>query len=184
LSIISDRHLSTEIGKTGFKCIRCGACCRETEPGSNLVLVSPGEVRAIMTATSLSFDEVAEPYPDLIHEGDRRYTLGWVIRREGDRCRFLGEEGCLIYQSRPWICRTYPFMLNNGSLITSPCNGITTGADELELGVINQILQDLKDRQRAEIAEEERIAEVLTRVKIPAGKLVIVDGEGMRIMNG
>jgi len=75
-------------------------------------------------------------------------------------------------------------MLNNGSLITSPCNGIVTDTDELEPDVVNQILQDLKDRQRAELAEEERIAEVLTRVEIPVGKLVIVDGEGMRIMNG
>jgi len=183
LNRISDQQLYTEIGRTAFTCIRCGACCRETEPGSNLVLVSPGEVRTIMATTSLTFDEIAEPYPDLIHEDDRRYTLGWALRRKGDRCRFLGEGGCLIYQSRPWICRTYPFMINNGSLITSPCNGIGTGADE-EPGVINQMIQDLIDRQRAETAEEEHIAEVLTRVKIPAGKLVVIDGEGMRIMNG
>ncbi len=180
---IPDQQLYTEIKKTTFICIRCGTCCRETEPGSNLVLVSPGEVRRIMDATSLTFDEVAVPYPDLIHDGDRRYTLGWALIREGDRCRFLGEEGCKIYQSRPWICRTYPFMLNNGSLITSPCNGIGTSADG-ESVVINQMIQDLIDRQRAEKAEEESITEVLTRVKIPAGKLVVIDGEGMRIING
>lgn len=180
---ISDQQLYTEIGRTAFTCIRCGVCCRETEPGSNLVLVSPGEVRTIMAATSLTFDEVAEPYPDLIHEGDRRYTLGWAIRREGDRCKFLGEEGCRIYQSRPWICRTYPFMIDNGVLITSPCNGVgTSGCEEPE--VINQMIQDLVNRQKAETAEEERIEEVLTKVKIPDGKLVVIDGEGMRIMNG
>ncbi|WP_245926537.1 YkgJ family cysteine cluster protein [Methanospirillum lacunae] len=181
---ISDQNISIEIRKTPFTCMRCGACCREIEPGSNLVLVSPAEVRVIMAATSLTFDEIAEPYPDFIHEGKRRYTLGWAIRRDGNRCKFLGEHGCLIYQSRPWICRTYPFMIDNENLMVSPCSGIGTGTDVMDPEIVNRFVQDLIDRQQAEKAEEEHIAEVLTREQIPAGKLVVIDGEGMRIMNG
>ncbi|HWQ65059.1 MAG TPA: YkgJ family cysteine cluster protein [Methanospirillum sp.] len=181
---ISDQYLSTEIRKNPFTCIRCGACCREIEQQSNLVLVSPAEVKVIMAATSLTFDEIAEPYPDFIQEGERMYTLGWAIRREGDRCRFLGEYGCLIYQSRPWICRTYPFMIDNENLIVSPCNGIGIDKDAMDPVTVNRLVHDLIDRQQAEKAEEERIAEVLTREQIPAGKLVVIDGEGMRIMNG
>jgi uncharacterized protein len=148
-------------------------------------MVSPAEVREIMSATSLTFDEVAEPYPDTIQEGERRYTLGWAIRRIGDRCRFLIEGRCTVYQSRPWICRTYPFMLHNGSLMVSPCSGISTEiTKKWEPEAVTQLLGDLKGRQIAEKAEDERIAEVLTRVKIPAGKVVVVDGEGMRIING
>jgi hypothetical protein len=49
---------------------------------------------------------------------------------------------------------------------------------------MNQLAQDLIDRQLAEKAEEEHIAKVLTQEKIPDGKLVVIDGEGMRIMNG
>jgi uncharacterized protein len=184
LNRISDQYLSTEIRKTPFTCIRCGACCREIEQESNLVLVSPAEVKVIMAATSLTFDEIAEPYPDLIHEGERMYTLGWAIRRDGDRCKFLGEHGCLIYKSRPWICRTYPFMLDNENLMVSPCNGIGIDTDGMDPVTVNGLVHDLIDRQQAEKAEEERIAEVLTREQIPAGKLVVIDGEGMRIMNG
>ena len=74
-------------------------------------------------------------------------------------------------------------MIDNGSLTTSPCNGVRTSVYEEPI-VINQMIQDLVNRQKAETAEEERIAEVLTKVKIPDGKLVVIDGEGMRIMNG
>jgi Fe-S-cluster containining protein len=27
---------------------------------------------------------------------------------EGRRCHFLGEEGCSVYEDRPWACRMYP----------------------------------------------------------------------------
>ena len=136
-----------------------------------------------MTSTSLTFDEIAEPYPDTIHEGDRQYTLGWAIRRDVDRCRFLVDGRCSIYESRPWICRTYPFMLNNGKLAISPCNGIGTGdPNSIEQQVLNQLIDDLQKRVYAEQAEEDRIAKVLATVNIPSGKMVVVDGEGMRII--
>lgn len=171
------------IQQTGFLCQHCGTCCKETEPGSNIVMVSPAEVRKIMEKINFAFEEIVEPYPDTICEEGREYTFDWAIRRIGDRCIFWDNNRCIIYDVRPWICRTYPFMINNGSLITFPCNGIGTSTGE-EPRVINQMIQDLIDRQRAETAEEERISEVLTRVKIPDGKLVVIDGEGMRIMNG
>jgi len=76
-------------------------------------------------------------------------------------------------------------MLHNGSLMISPCSGINTETTKKwEPEAVTQLLCDLKDRQNAEQAEDERIAEVLTRVKIPVGKVVVVDGEGMRIING
>lgn len=186
MRIISDlQQLHTGIREAAFSCIRCGTCCQETEPGSNLVLVSPDEVRRIMNATSLSFDEIAEPYPDTIREGEKEYTLGWAVRREGNRCRFFISGLCEIYNSRPWICRTYPFMLDNGNLLISPCNGIGTEPSGFnETPVVDQLITDLNNRQNAERTEEERIAEVLSRITVPAGRLVVIDGEGMRIING
>lgn len=134
-----------------------------------------------MAGTGLSFDEVAEPYPDTIREGDYEYTLGWALRREELKCRFLIKNICSIYEFRPWICRTYPFMLDRGNLIISPCKGLGTmeqkAGDQAEM-----IRDDLLNRQKAEEEEEERIAAVLPTVCIPPGRVVVVDGEGMRIM--
>ena len=185
MSIIPEQEMYTEIRNTGFSCQRCGACCRETEPGSNIVMVSPVEVRAIMAGTGLTFDEIAVPYPDTIREGDREYTLAWAIRREDGRCIFFIHNACSVYEIRPWICRTYPFMLDNGCLTVSPCNGVETDPTHpAEQPHVHQIVRDLLERQKAETEEEERVAEVLTRVTIPAGQFVVIDGEGMRTING
>ena len=182
---IDPDQIRSRILEQDFTCIRCGACCREIEPGSNLVMVSPAEVRNIMRVTSLPFDEVVEPYPDTIKEGNREYTLGWAIRREGDHCRFLVDGMCSIYLMRPWICRTYPFMLDNEVLVVSPCNGIGSGEKEPDKMIrTDQIRSDLHERQRAEREEESQVAKILAREKIPVGRLVVVDSEGMRIIHG
>jgi len=179
------RELCTELQRKPFICLRCGACCREIEPGSNIVMVGPEEVRAIMARTGLPFDEVAEPYPDTIREDDREYTLAWAIIREEGRCRFFINGSCSVYEVRPWICRTYPYMLENGHISISPCSGV--GSDEIqpeEVTSVDHLAADLLARQRAESEEEERIATVLCRVKIPAGQFVVIDSEGMRIIDG
>jgi len=176
--------ISTGIREAAFTCRRCGACCTEIEPGSNLVLVSPGEVRAIMARTGQAFEEVAEPYPDTIREGEREYTFGWAVRREHGRCIFLQDQGCSVYEVRPWICRTYPFMLENGVLRIFPCSGTGTTDREISLDHAGKIAEDLFTRQRSEEEEEERVATVLSQVTIPPGRMVVIDGEGMKVING
>ncbi|HWQ66521.1 MAG TPA: YkgJ family cysteine cluster protein [Methanospirillum sp.] len=190
------KSLTEEILTSGYVCRRCGACCREVSPGSNIVMVSPGEVRAIMKATGLLFDEVAEPYPDTIRENDREYTLGWAIRRTGEQCRFLTASGCQVYENRPWICRTYPFMLDRGKLRSFPCEGIrsdaegllTTPSERVDTCSLNEEAEALalvlRQRQAAEEAEEQRIAAVFNTQSIPQGRLIVIDGEGIRVING
>ncbi len=40
-----------------------------------------------------------------------------VLKHSAERvCTFFGKSGCTIYGSRPYLCRTYPFALKNGSL--------------------------------------------------------------------
>jgi Fe-S-cluster containining protein len=42
----------------------------------------------------------------------KELQLPMVLLRMGDeperRCRFVGEEGCTVYEDRPWACRMYP----------------------------------------------------------------------------
>jgi len=39
--------VADRVRSIGFGCRRCGACCRRVAEDSNLVIVSPAEVRAI-----------------------------------------------------------------------------------------------------------------------------------------
>ena len=54
-------------------------------------MVSPDEVEALMQETSLSFSEIAEPYPDWMEYPDgTKITFGWVLMRGADgNCLFL-----------------------------------------------------------------------------------------------
>ncbi|MBP2144722.1 Fe-S-cluster containining protein [Methanofollis sp. W23] len=175
-------ELAVEIKEVGFQCTRCGACCSEISEGSNLVIVSPGEVRQVAKAAGLPRDEVAEPYPEFLEGSEGSwYTFDWCLSREGGHCRFLDGEKCRVYAARPWICRTYPFMLEDDRLIVSECPGIG-GAMTMEEG--RAIARALLARQAAEVAEEEGIRRVLSTTSPPSGESVVVDSEGVWPVHG
>lgn len=176
------RTLAEKVMKTGFSCLRCGACCEEHEPGSNLVMVTPLEIRAIMKVTGLSWDELVEPFPEVLERGEdgARYTFEWVLRRNGGRCAFHSDGSCRIYPCRPWICRTYPFWLISGSLGVFPCPG--TGALMEEKDAMGMAI-NLLERQNAEIAEEHMVKEVLESHTLPTGGLAVIDSEGIRVIH-
>lgn len=174
--------LADEIMAAGFRCTGCGACCREVSPGSNLVMVAPAEARAVADAAGRAFEEIAEPYPEFVEgEGGVRYTFDWSLRREGGRCTFLKGGRCAVYGVRPWICRTYPFMLDGDRLAVSECPGL--GA-EMDLEEARLLAALLIGRQKAEEAEEEGIRSVLASTAVPAGTCAVVDSEGVWPVHG
>lgn len=169
------------IKETGFSCTRCGTCCKESEPGSNLVMVGPEEISRIIERSGLSFEDIVEPYPDRIQEGGKDYTFGWVLRRKNDQCMFLERNRCIIYEVRPWICQTYPFMLDNSGLSVHPCEGIrtvnhTNDAQEMAL--------NLEKRLEYEQDQDDKILKILSSHSIPAGKPVVIDAEGIKEYHG
>jgi len=174
--------LAALIRTLGFSCTRCGECCRGESGDDPLVLVTPAEVREIIRSDGSRWEEVAEPFPCFIRHGESgSHTFEWCLRRDGDRCRFLGEEGgCGIYTSRPWICRTYPFVLDEGDLLVFPCPGLGT---ELTAAEAEALATDISARERFEREEEDRIRSVLARTPLPSGRLVI-DGEGVKVLHG
>ncbi|HEX7444781.1 MAG TPA: YkgJ family cysteine cluster protein, partial [Methanothrix sp.] len=50
--------------------------------------------------------------------------LEWRLKKEGESCRFFENGRCGIYPSRPALCSTYPFYLDEGILQHSLCCGI------------------------------------------------------------
>lgn len=175
-------EVANRVGSFGFHCRECGACCRRVAEDSNLVLVSPAEVRAIMAATGMTWDEVAEPYPDFIDAGNGgEYTFAWCIRRTADACIFLRDGRCSVYAHRPWICRTYPFMLVDDDLLVSECPGLGT---LLSPGDAHDVAADLCRRQAAEAAEEAGLRAVYREATVPPGKRAVIDSEGVKVLNG
>lgn len=180
--MISPDDLAEQIRSTGFSCTGCGNCCRCSDADPGHVMVTCDEIRAIMALTGLSWGAVAAPYPESIPAGNgSRYTLGWCLQRDGDACRFLADGRCSIYASRPWICRTYPFMLDHDRLAVSECNGVGL---QIAPGVARQTARDLILRQKAEIEDELQIRHILRKNLIPGGSFVVVDSEGMKVIDG
>lgn len=144
-------------------------------------MVSPEEIHRIAEGSNRSFEEIVEPYPERICESGKDYTFGWILRQKDDHCMFLSENRCTIYENRPWICRTYPFMLDDDELAVHPCSGIQTG-DEGDNAV--DIAWDLLKRREFEEQDEEKIRTVLRTETIPAGRPVVIDGEGIKEYHG
>jgi Fe-S-cluster containining protein len=166
----------------GFSCTRCGECCRGESTDDPLVMVTPHEVRGIIGTSGCPWEEIAEPFPCFTCHGKAgSHTFEWCLKREGGRCRFLGEEGgCRIYPARPWICRTYPFVLDEGVLVIYPCPGL---GKEMAAMEAEALAADLRARERFEREEEDRVREVLAANPLPPER-VVIDGEGVKVLYG
>ena len=90
-----------------FECSRCALCCRGTENKSRTILILKKEAEKISGKTQKGIDEFAER-----KEGAEPYV--YVMRKTSDgKCVFLKDNLCTIYETRPLICRFYPFKLDN-----------------------------------------------------------------------
>ncbi len=175
-------ELAERIRSAGFACTSCGACCQCSGGDDWVVHLTPPEIRSIMALTGLGWDEVAVPYPETLEGGPgTRYTLGWSLKMTNGRCRFLVNGRCAVYDARPWICRTYPFMLDAERLVISECGG--TGSPLPESAAL-QIARDLIARQSAEEEEGRRIRKILQEEPIPKGRFCVIDSEGVKVCNG
>lgn len=146
---IDEKKLAEEIKKIGFKCKKCAQCCK-AEYGDNTVIVFPSEIREIGRMTGLSIHDFVAPAPskDTDSKGNI-HTFEWILKKNKD-CIFLENDNCRIYQSRPYICATYPFYIMDGKLEVSDCTGIggkTTDMDSFILA------EHLKKRYIMEIIE-------------------------------
>lgn len=83
-----------------MRCSRCGACCRKTE-----MLLSKADIRRL--------EKVGYSREDFVRY-DRQ---GFVkLRNYHGYCVFydLEKEGCKVYKYRPFGCRIYPVICNEG----------------------------------------------------------------------
>lgn len=166
-----------------FQCQGCAKCCRGAF-GDNTVTVFPDEIRKIMAATGLDWLDVVEPEEDGDEdEYGNRQAFEWALRKKPDGdCIFLENGRCTIYDSRPFICRTYPFYLEEGRPGHGECDGLgcCDGRGSLAMA------QELIARSIREL--EESIA-LLERLDLDAGRgstglIIVHDSEGAKIVEG
>lgn len=146
---IDEKELASDIRNIGFQCQRCAKCC-QAGYGDNTVLIFPFEIRKISEKTGLVRDDIAIPTPssDMDSEGNF-HTFEWVLNRKND-CVFLKCGSCEIYDSRPFICKTYPFYLHDRRLLVSECEGLG-GKITIEESI--KIAISLKERYITELNE-------------------------------
>jgi Fe-S-cluster containining protein len=80
-------------------------CCRDV----NIVL-TPLDVLQLARARQMPTDEFLDAHT--LNPITKDMPLPIVLLKMGDdperECTFLGENGCTVYERRPWACRMYP----------------------------------------------------------------------------
>ena len=114
-----------------FDCKLCGRCCGDTEDHTRHVLLLKVDAKRITNQTNLDVSEFADEV-----EGSEPYVYE-MKKPENGQCFFLKNSRCTIYNSRPLICRFYPFQLDNQNntyvfSYTNKCPGVGKG-DNLTL---------------------------------------------------
>ncbi len=169
--------LAREIAAIGFACTRCSDCCRGVGEDGSLVMVGRAEARRVAEAADLAFGEAVVPFPGEIEVRGRPYRLGWALARDDDgACRFHDGDRCTVYEARPWICRTYPFMLDGDRLVVSECPGLGTPISDADA---RGLAADLLARRAAEEDEAERVRCVVASAELPPDGTFVVDAEGV-----
>ena len=173
-----------------FECARCAKCCRGAF-GDNTVTVFPGEIRAIMAATGRGWREVAEPEEDGdVDRYGNRHAFEWALRKKPDGdCTFLEAGRCVIYDVRPWICRTYPFFLDEGRVGHGECDGLRAGGSRDGHGSWERPEALAKELIARRVRELEESIALLERLDMEAGRgrsglIVVHDSEGSRLVAG
>jgi len=79
-------------------------CCGDV----NIVL-TPYDVIRMKKALGISSEDFLERYAIVLYKEKKLLPIVLLKMREEDkRCPFITEDGCRIYNDRPWACRMFP----------------------------------------------------------------------------
>lgn len=96
--------------KFRFSCDRSGTCCENRV--DNPILLSPYDAHRLEQRLDLGTSDFIDLYAERFAGAESHLpglALGFVgSDGSGNKCPFLEESGCGVYQARPLVCRLYP----------------------------------------------------------------------------
>jgi len=79
-------------------------CCRDIT-----IMLTPYDVLRMKRATGKTSEEFLETYTIALVDAKGLPTVALKMKEdEVKNCPFVSEDGCIIYNDRPWSCRIYP----------------------------------------------------------------------------
>ncbi len=97
------------IKEVGFECDLCGRCCTNEFNDHVFLLDKDTALLKKINPTVLK----PAPYYEFCDQNGRFYVSGYALETKPDgSCIFLANGRCEIYDTRPNICRLYPYMLH------------------------------------------------------------------------
>jgi Fe-S-cluster containining protein len=95
--------LGTSLLNEYFDCANCGFCCKAFET----VPIYPEELSSISSHLSLDRFKFKEQYTKPYDEPNTT-----VLRSFITPCPFLEKKRCVIYPHRPFVCQSFPLVIN------------------------------------------------------------------------
>ena len=206
-------RLADAVESIGFECTRCGACCKgyDTDDGRepHTATVFPDEVRDLRAATGGEWRDAARPMPYGLESAETDggeseaapvgETFEWALQTGGcGDCSFYEETdgvgACTVHDSRPLICRTYPFSValagtsqpmgeavdEAGIVRAHECEGLGRDIGRADA---EELAATLKARAVRELEEAIAVRDGYEPVD-PDGGVVVHDSEGAKRPDG
>jgi uncharacterized protein len=88
--------------RPGLSCFTC--CCKDVS-----IVLTPYDILRLTRALRMDSSEFLEKYTITGVAAKPNFPVVLLkMQGEDKRCPLVGEQGCTVYQNRPWACRMYP----------------------------------------------------------------------------
>lgn len=160
-SVLSQDDLFQFTCGGGLDCFT--SCCRDVT-----IFLTPYDVLRMKNHLGISSDEFIDRYTLVSHTHAVPLVLLKMNEEDEKRCHLVTQEGCSIYEDRPWACRMYPLDLAEGggyklAVTEDRCKGLGQG----EPRRVRQYFEDQgtlpfveAEKEFAKLTSDPRLAEL------------------------
>lgn len=98
-------NFKEDYNKIKFSCQKCKRCCQ-----SSSIRLSPYDILKLCKFHGISTTEFHQKYSYFILDQENQDLLTCMLKTDPE-CSYLTEEGCQVYEDRPFGCRTFPLAI-------------------------------------------------------------------------